>query len=90
MVKSDGKLTSVNFYQTEKIRLSRRTTRRNRATQKRAQCALNTNAEELRVSACLLLRVFVKHSVDKRMVFLHRNAAHPVIMHPPNSVLPTH
>lgn len=28
MVKSDGKLMSVNFYQTEKIRLSRRTTRR--------------------------------------------------------------
>ena len=28
MVESDGKLTDVNFYQTEKIRLSRRTTRR--------------------------------------------------------------
>ena len=31
MVKSDGKLTDVNFYQTEKIRLSRRTTRRKTA-----------------------------------------------------------
>lgn len=31
MVKSDGKLMSVNFYQTEKIRLSRRTTRRKTA-----------------------------------------------------------
>ena len=34
MVKSDGKLTDVNFYQTEKIRLSRRTTRR-KITQKK-------------------------------------------------------
>ena len=35
MVKSDGKLTDVNFYQTEKIRLSRRTTRRkNRVKEK--------------------------------------------------------
>ena len=31
MVESDGKLTDVNFYQTEKIRLSRRTTRRKTA-----------------------------------------------------------
>ena len=35
MVKSDGKLTSVNFYQTEKIRLSRRTTRRKTAQKKK-------------------------------------------------------
>lgn len=35
MVKSDGKLTDVNFYQTEKIRLSRRTTRRKTAQKKK-------------------------------------------------------
>ena len=35
MVKSDGKLTDVNFYQTEKIRLSRRTTRRKTVQKKK-------------------------------------------------------
>ena len=35
MVESDGKLTDVNFYQTEKIRLSRRTTRRKTAQKKK-------------------------------------------------------
>lgn len=35
MVESDGKLTSVNSYQTEKIRLSRRTTRRKTAQKKK-------------------------------------------------------
>ena len=35
MVKSDGKLMSVNFYHTEKIRLSRRTTIQKTAQKKK-------------------------------------------------------